>query len=221
MLGIDDWLMPVVLVVTLVTLAGFALGTRANVRAGDRAAKWLRDGLPLISDKTTMSWIGSAALLLKMAKAKGPYRSAETLFSFEPRDVVLLWLFAHWQGRRDLMIFRGTLTAAPNFELEIFDPQGWMNRGVEAHAQKEQWTRVELFGHAGLRAYGRGALDAEAVKAFAALATRAGARLTRLSIRKSLPNVQAHWRLPDPRAVSARALFGAVREIGERAVKVS
>lgn len=214
----DDWLMPVVLVLTLITLAGFALGTRANVRAGDRAAKWLRDGLPLISDKTTMTWVGSAALLLKMAKAKGPYRSAETLFSFEPRDVVLMWLFARWQGRRDLMIFRGTLTAAPNFELEIFDPQGWMNREVQARVQTDNWRQVELSEQAGLRAYYTGMLDAEAVKAFAALGMRAGAALTRLSIRKSLPNVQAHWRLPNPQMVSARALFGDVRQIGERAL---
>lgn len=214
----DDWLMPVVLVLTLVTLAGFALGTRANVRAGERAVKWLREGLPLISDKTTMTWVGSAALLLKMAKAKGAYRSAETLFSFEPRDVVLIWLFAHWQGRRDTMIFRGTLTAAPNFELEIFDPRGWMNREVAARVQKDNWRQVELSGQEGLRAYYTGMLDVEAVRAFAALGTRAGAQLTRLAIRKSLPNVQAHWRLPDPQAVSARALFGGVREIGQRAL---
>ncbi|MBM3128607.1 MAG: hypothetical protein FJ009_08280 [Chloroflexi bacterium] len=220
MFSIEDWVMPVVLVLTLVTLAGFALGTRANVRAGDRAAKWLREGLPLISDKTTMTWIGSAALLLKMAKAKGAYRSAETLFSFEPRDIVLMWLFAHWQGRRDTMIFRGTLTAAPEFELEIFDPQGWMNRGVARQAQRDRWTRVELSGRADLRAYSSGALDAEAVNAFAALGARAGGKLTRLSIRKNLPNVQVHWRLPDPHVVSARALFNDVREMGKRALNL-
>ncbi len=214
----DDWLMPVVLVLTLITLASFALGTRANVRAGERAAKWLRDGLPLISDKTTMTWIGSAALMLKMAKAKGPYRSAETVFSFEPRDIVLMWLWAHWQGRRDIMIFRGTLTATPAFEVEIFDPQGWMNGALARELQQKNWKRIELTDATNLQAYTSSPLADDAVETFRALATRAGGKLIRLSVRKSLPNVQAQWHLPDPRQVSARALFADVREIGNRAV---
>jgi hypothetical protein len=109
----EDWIMPVVLGITFVAMASFALGTRANVRTGERLARWAQEGLPLISDKTTFSWIGSAALMLKMAKAKGPYRGAEIVFSFEPRDLVFMWLYAHWRGRRDVMIFRGTLTVTP------------------------------------------------------------------------------------------------------------
>jgi hypothetical protein len=210
--------MPVVLFVTIATLASFALGTRANVRAGERAARWLQEGLPIVSDKTTMTWIGSAALMLKMAKAKGPYRSAEVLFSFEPRDLVLMWLFAHWQGRRDVMIFRGILTATPNFELEIFDPQGWMNNEVAHQVQQKTWKSVNLAQATNLRAYYTGDLDAETVHTLAALATQSGGKLTRLSIRRSLPNVQVSWLLPDAQRVSARALFRDVREIGQRAV---
>jgi len=109
--GLEDFAMPVILAIALVVLAAFGLGTRANVRAGERAMKWLREGLPVLGEKTTMNWIGSAAVVLKIAKAKGAYRNTEIVFSFEPRDVVFLWLFARWQGRRDLMIFRGTLNA--------------------------------------------------------------------------------------------------------------
>lgn len=213
----EEWLMPLVLVLTMATLASFALGTRANVRAGEQVAKWLQEGLPVISDKTTMTWIGSAALLFKMAKAKGPYRSAEIVLSFEPRDLVLRWLWARWHGRRDVMIFRGTLTAAPHFELEIFDPQGWMNRDAVERVQQKGWMPVNL-PNAHLRAYCVGTLDATLAHALLNLATQAGGRLARLSLRREPPNVEIHWLLPNVTA-SARAWFRDVREIGQRALQ--
>ena len=64
-----DYAMPILLAVAFVFLGAFWLGTRTNVRAGERAMKWLREGLPVLGEKTTMNWIGSAALVLKIAKA--------------------------------------------------------------------------------------------------------------------------------------------------------
>ena len=217
--GLEDYAMPFILVIAFVVLTAFWLGTRANVRAGERAMKWLREGLPVLGEKTTMNWIGSAALVLRIAKAKGAYRNTEIVFSFEPRDVVFLWLFARWQGRRDLMIFRGTLNAAPSFELEVFDPQGWTTRSTEREAQKKNWKRVDLSGQPGLHAYYSGAADVTIAQSFSALATRAGGKLLRLSIRRNVPNIEAHWLLPDPQTVSARALFADLREIGDQVVR--
>jgi hypothetical protein len=108
MVELADLATGILIVIALVALGFFSFGTIANIRAGNRAMKWLREGLSVIGEKTTMSWIGSAAVQFKIAKAKGAFRSTETVFAFEPRDVVFLWLFARWQGRRDLMILRGT-----------------------------------------------------------------------------------------------------------------
>jgi len=135
--------LPAAIVVTIIVLGWFALGTQANVRAGDRVLKWLRDGLPLIGEKTTMHWMGSSVLQLKMAKAKAPFRSTETLFVFEPRDVFVLWLITRLQRRRDLMIFRGVLNTSPGFELEVFDPKGWTTNTTERDVQKKNWSRMD------------------------------------------------------------------------------
>jgi hypothetical protein len=56
--GLEDFAMPFILAIAFVVLAAFGLGTRANVRAGERAMKWLREGLPVLGEKTTMNWIG-------------------------------------------------------------------------------------------------------------------------------------------------------------------
>jgi hypothetical protein len=219
MLGIGDWVTNILIVITLVAIGWFGFGTIANIRAGNRAMKWLREGLSVIGEKTTMSWIGSAAVQFKIAKAKGAFRETETVFAFEPRDVVFLWLLARLQGRRDLMIFRGTLNAAPDFELEIFDPHSWLATNSQKEIREKQWQRLALPDQFGVQAYYSGVVDAARVQSLITLATRAGARLTYLSIRRRLPNLQAHWRLPNPEKVSARALFSDMRELGNQAMQ--
>lgn len=216
MLEIGDLSANILIVIALVVVGWFGFGTIANIRVGNRAVKWLREGLSIIGEKTTMSWIGSAAVQLNIAKAKGAFRSTETVFAFEPRDVVFLWLIARWQGRRDLMIFRGTLNTAPNFDLEIFDPHSWLATHPQKEIRERNWQQIALPEQFRMHAYSSGALDAAVVQSLITLATRAGAKLTYLSVRRRLPNLQAHWRLPDPQKVSARALFSDLREMSNR-----
>jgi hypothetical protein len=210
---------PATIVIAVIVLGWFAFGTQANVRAGDRILKWLRDGLPIIGEKTTMHWMGSSVLQLKIAKAKGPFRNAETLFVFEPRDVIFLWLLSRWQGRRDLMIFRGTLNTAPTFECEVFDPKGWTTHNTERDLRKKNWSPVDLTGQPGLQGYYSGAAGAFVAKSLVALATRAGGKLVRLSIHRNVPNVEVHWLLADTQTVSAHDWFANLREIGDQAMR--
>lgn len=217
MAGIEELVTNILIVIAVLAIGWFGFGTIANIRAGNRAMRWLREGLSVIGEKTTVSWVGTAAVQFQIAKAKGAFRSAETVFAFEPRDVVFLWLLARWQGRRDLMIFRGTLNTAPDFELEIFDPHSWLAANPQKEIHQKNWQRLALPDQWRVHAYYSGAVDAARVQSFITLATRAGAKLTYLSIRRHLPNLQAHWLLPDPQKVPAHVLFSDLREIGNRA----
>ncbi len=210
---------PFLLLIALVVVGGFALGTGWNVRKGDVILKWLREGLPLIGERTTLRWLGSSVVELKMAKAKDPYRNVETLVVFEPRDVIFLWVWSRLQGRRDLLIFRGTLNAAPAFELEVFDPHGWTTHHTERDVQKKNWTRADLSDTPSLHAYYSGSAGVDAAKSLTAVATRAGGKLVRLSIHRNLPNVEAHWLLPDLGTYSARNIFESLRQIGEQVIR--
>ena len=92
----------------LLVVGWFAAGTHFNVRKGEAALRWLQDGLPLVGEKTTLRWLGSSAIELKIADAKPPFREAEVVVVLEPRDVPILWWFARLRGRRDLLMPRGT-----------------------------------------------------------------------------------------------------------------
>ncbi len=215
----DNLAFPFFVIVAIIFVGWFALGTQSNVRAGDRVLKWLRDGLPLIGEKTTLHWMGSSVMQLKIAKGKDPFRSAETLVVFEPRDVVFLWLWSRAQGRRDLMIFRGTLNSAPAFELEVFDPKGWTTGQTERNVQKKNWTRSELSGAPNLLSYYSGSADANAAQSLTDIAMRAGGKLVRLSVHRDLPNIEAHWLLPDVKSDSARKIFAGLKQIGEQVTR--
>lgn len=215
---LDTWGMPLLVITILIFMGWFAIGTQWNVRKGDAVNKWLRLGLPLIGERTTYRWLGSSVMELKIAKANAPFRSAETLVVFEPRDVVFLLAWARWRGRRDLLIFRAQLRDAPRFEIEVFDPQGWTTHHTERDVQKKNWTRWELPADQPLHAYYTG--DAGAVIArLIDLASHAGAQLVRVSVHRNVPNLELHWRLPEVANHPARDLFSQVRQIAEQVIR--
>src|SRR5919106_3023255 len=111
----------VLLLLLIAVMLIFSLGTRRNIRRGNALLVWLQDGLPLLGAKTSFRWLGSTAVVLKIERAREPFRQAEVVVVLEPRDVALLWAFARRRGRRDFVILRGWLRRAPRFELEAGD----------------------------------------------------------------------------------------------------
>lgn len=202
----------------IIFVGGFAVGTQWNVRKGDRVLKWFRDGLPLIGERSTMRWLGSSVVELKIQKAKDPFRNAETLVVLEPRDVLLLWAFFHARGRRDLLIFRAQLRTAPTFELEVFVPRAWTTQQTERDVKRKNWTRLENFSSS-FEAYYSGNGAEKIANPIIDLAKRAGGQLVRLSVHRTVPNLEIHWTLPDLQTSSSRDLFTNLRRVAEEALR--
>ncbi len=211
----QDWGLPALVVASLIFLGWFALGTQWNVRKGDQVLRWLQKGLPLVGERTTVQWMGSSAMLLRMNKAQDPFRSAETVVLFEPRDVVFLWAWARLRSRRDTLIFRSQLRAAPSFELEVFDSQAWTARGIERRAESKKFSRLDLPANQPYVAYCSSGVEAPRIKALIDRAAGGGVRMLRLSVRRDQPNLEIHWLVPDIRACAARDLFLRLRQVAD------
>ena len=125
----------------VVFLGWFAVGTHLNVRKGHRLLRWLQDGMPLLGAKTTLRWLGSSAIELKVTNALAPLRSVDVFVVLEPRDLPFLWWLFHARGRRDLLIVRAQLGATPPFELEALDLRAWSTRGIERAARRQHRRR--------------------------------------------------------------------------------
>jgi len=211
----DEWGQLLLAAATFAVLASFGGGTIWNMRKGEAAIKWLRDGLPMIGERSTMRWIGTAGVTLSIAKAKNAFRSAEILILLEPRDVFFLWAFFRARGRRDLLIFRAHLRTAPAFDLEAVNPQTWSGRAAAHHATERGWARLPLNSTQSLTTYHAGTADPPTAQALLRLAEKIPGKLARLAVHRSTPNLELHWQLPDAKTQSARDWFSQVQRLGE------
>jgi len=202
----------VFILVVVFVVGWFAVGTQYNVRKGHQAMRWLQEGLPVIGEKTTLRWLGSSVVELKIQEAKPPFSQATVLFVLEPRDVSIIWAFARLRGRRDLFIFRAGLRTQPHAEVEALDPSSWSTRSVARQLKSEQWTPLSVSPP--LVAYARPSVPR--VNELLAAATVDGCPLVRLAIHQSAPNLEVQWPLDPLRQHSARDVLETLRRVAER-----
>jgi len=200
------------IVVAILVVGGFALGTHRNVRRGHDAMRWAQGGLPLVGEKTTLRWLGSSVVQLKIPNAKRPFRETEVLFVLEPRDIAPLWFLARARGRRDLFIFRSRMHKLPEFEFEAFEPKAWSARGREAQVRSQKWQLIPA--RDSLVAYAPEAQPA--ANRLLDLAALSGCPLVRLSIQRSDPNFEVHWPLAELKKLPASTVFATLRKLGEQ-----
>jgi len=199
------------LLVALLVVGWFALGTHFNVRKGEAALRWLQEGLPQVGQKTTLRWLGSSVVELKIQEGKPPFRTAEVVLVLEPRDVPPLWLLARLRGRRDLFIFRGTLSNRPALEMDALDPTSWSTRGLERKCEERGWTPLSV--PPPLVVYARDNLQGAA--RILAAAELPGCPLVRLAVRRTEPNFEVQWLLSHLRAHPSSTVFHTLRRITE------
>ncbi len=201
----------VLFLAVIVVVGWFAAGMFVNVRKGNRIARWLQDGLPLVGEKTTLRWLGTSGVELKIQNPHKPLLSVEVFILLEPRDIPLLWAYFHARGRRDVLIVRCRSSSSPRFQLEAADPHAWSARGTQIETARTQWTAVPSPQDVALAAYGEGQL--KAAEEVLAVAAGPGLPLLRLAVRQAVPQLELQWQLLRFERISSRRLFETVLEI--------
>jgi hypothetical protein len=197
----------------LIVVGWFAIGTQLNIRRGNQLLRWLQNGLPLLGERSTLRWLGSSAVELKVQNALGPLRSAEVFIVLEPRDLPFLWWLFRARGRRDLLIVRGDLRAAPHFELDALDRHAWSTRRIARAPRDDHWTPIVLPTDSPLVAYAQGA---DPLAAVLSIVTLPELTLVRLAVRRTAPNVEVQWELRGLDRLDARGVVQAVHRLAER-----
>lgn len=199
----------------LIVVGWFALGTHLNIRRGNRLLRWLQTGLPLLGERTTLRWLGSSAVELKVAHALGPLASAEVFLVLEPRDLPFLWWLFRARGRRDLLIVRAELRATPRRELEALDPRAWSTRGVARALRRDRRTPASASGSP-LVAYERGG-QPEIASQILPIVTFPELTLVRLAVRRAAPHVELQWELRGlEERLDSRRVVSALHRLAER-----
>ncbi len=206
----------ILVIVVIVVMGWFAFGIIYNLRTGDAYLRWLRKGLPLVGERTTLRWLGTSVVELAIAAAKKPFRRLDTLIVFEPRDVPWMWLWAALNGRKDIFIFRAQLVNPPAVDLELADPATWTGRQALQQASALGWASQS---HAGLTLMAPPGQLERAAAALAALDSplkRLSQHCLRLSLRQaasSTSQLEVHLPLPDRKAITADEWVGSFQNL--------
>jgi hypothetical protein len=113
----------VVMGLGLVLVAWYFVATVYNRRLGLRTFRWLQAGLDTLGNRKQVqaSWIGSSGsgARISLKSARPPFQRLELVYLLESRELAPLWLFELIRGKRDQLIFRGTLRQPQPGELEV------------------------------------------------------------------------------------------------------
>jgi len=203
----------IVIIVVVIFMGWFALGSIYNVRRGNALLKWMQAGLPDVGQKTTLRWLGTSVVELVIAQAKKPFRRLETLLVLKPRDVFWMTLVAYFQRREDIVIFRAHLTTAPVTDLELLDLKTWTGQDTQKRIRQRKWESttyqgLQLMAPAGLLDLATKTLDRLALPM-----QKLSAHYARFGLHRNAPNFEVHVPFPDFRTVDARQYFDALREL--------
>jgi hypothetical protein len=181
--------------------------------------KWLQAGLPKLGERTTVRWLGSSAVDLNLTKVRAPFKSVQLLIVLEPRDVPWFWLFAHLRGRRDILIVRGQLQTAPQYEFDLIAPHTWSESERAGRADTRQWAVDDLETlnfHAPQQTR---SLSRALAASLLPMAQHIQSTVWRFSTRHDNPHFELHVPLPNPKSMDAAQFFSALRTLGEQASK--
>ncbi len=193
----------------VVFVGWFALGTHINVRKGHRFLEWMQTGLPLIGEKTTLRWLGSSVVHLKIENAREPFRRAEVLCVLEPRDVPPVWLFSRLEGRRDLLIIRTELREPPKWQVEVLDRKAWSL--VAREVKQLNWHLQAASDDQPFQIYSpQQAYDASRL---IAEASACGLSLVRLGVHRANNALEVQWRLPARPASASPAVLQCIQRL--------
>ncbi len=196
----------------VVFMLWFAAGIQWNLRKGNALLRWLQSGLPLLGKRTTLRWLGSSVVELKITQPTEPFLDAEVLIVLEPRDVGPLWGWGRLHGRRDFLILRARLEEPPRFEVEVGDKRGWTGRDALRRLALSDWRHGD-WGDANLQiAYSGGRASDEAQRHWKAFQAASGG-IWRLSIRRTTPHLEVHLMPPNTTQFHAEHLFQTFLEL--------
>jgi hypothetical protein len=211
---LEAFLPAILSAIILIVLLSFTFGTQRNISRGNAVLRWLQESLPRLGQRATLRWLGSSVVELRLVEPVDPFRELTIMAVMEPRDVPFLWMFSRARGRRDVLIFRGSLRRAPSAELDASDLKAWMT--ARDPDEEEGWH--EIAWPDDVRAVARGRADPamlEAARAGWRRLDNASASAWRLSVRQTVPHLEVHVRPPDLKAVGSAPLVDAVRELAQ------
>lgn len=202
----------VVIGVCAALIVGYAGGYYYNRRLAEQVLDWLKRGLGQWGQVAPGERLGGLATggRLSVNAASGPFQHIEAFFLLEPRENLIFWLFDRLRGRRDELILKITLRAAPGKE-SLIEVGRHRDRDFQQAVEKEKSPITESANH-GLEIvhWGKKSQLGERTRLFL---ESYGRVVTRLSIQRQSPHEFLRARLTSLLNRPAEDFFSALRDL--------
>lgn len=111
----------IVIGLSIVLIVWYVIAGYLNRKKGIQIYRWLREGLETLGEVSNVHWIGSSGSggQINLISAAPPFQSLEATFLLASREILPLWLFNLYRGKRDELILKADLRQPPALEIEV------------------------------------------------------------------------------------------------------
>jgi hypothetical protein len=190
----------------------YIVGWQMNRRRGERLLEWVLQGLRTLGDQITVSRLGTSGFQVNAGKAQAPFKKIEATILLEPRENLLFWLFNFLRGKADSLVFKGTLRAWPQGEIEVMR-RSRLGKQVLKGLDEETWISQETAS--GLVIACRGEKGQQQAAAISHLVEDLSPRLLRLSLSKKAPHILVSLSLAGLDGQSVLFLLSSLRDLAQ------
>ena len=126
-----DWEMSLIIGLTVVFVASYALGSIWNRRIQKAFWNSLRERLRRYTRRVSYKSFGSSGFKVAFRPPSGPLRKMEIALILLAREIPPYLLAAYALGRRDRMIFKANAVARPTLHFEAIGPKTSLKKDVK------------------------------------------------------------------------------------------
>jgi len=169
-------------------------------------------GLRALGDQITVSRLGTSGFQVHVSKAQAPFKKIEATILLQPREILLFWLFSLLRGKTDSLVFKGTLRAGPQGEIEVMK-KGRLASQMLGRLDAQDWAHQETAS--GWVMACRGEKGQQQAAAISHLVEDLSPRLLRLSLSKKDPHLLVTLSLAGVDEQAALFLLSSLRDLAQ------
>lgn len=132
-----------VLAVSFLLVAWYAVGSLANRRRAEQLLKEIRAGIRALGTRPTVKWYGRTAFQVELGEPQAPLAGLHLLCLLEPRDFPVAQVWNRLRGRRDQVLIRVDYRHPPRSEVHS-DPASYGIAGLTGIAVQRDEPHLQL-----------------------------------------------------------------------------
>lgn len=191
----------------------YVAGNELMRRRARRLATWCREATRPMGGTLAIRWLTNGCFQLEIRSPRPPFRSGTLTGLVESLDVVTVWLWNRWRGRRDMVQLQVVLDGRPIWGLELYRPRSLLAGDARHRAREERWQEQPLDDFR--LASAGGAAPQELARRLLAALSGERENVVRLALRRQGAHLTLALNVPDADRLAPAAFYQLARDLAQ------